>query len=260
MGGRLAKGRILRTTFLISLATCFLAQSAIADEVDDILALKAKNRDRIKSYSAEYVVDTKLPKDRTGTAKTARMRYRLRMERLPKDKAKGLLNPWKTEIDVLEPYAMSLRIEGERIWFKKGDEWAEQEMAAQKWEQFKGMSERYLGADPAEQKQRFDIRLLRRNNSIFGLRTKTLEYTAKGIAHLAMRMQEDVSAEGVPLETRLYDDADKQNVVIRILAHHRQMSVLVIDRSESIVRSPKGEIHTVTTRQGQIIQLQDNNR
>jgi hypothetical protein len=118
---------------------------AHADEVDDILALKAKNRDRIKSYSAEYVVETELPKGKNGATKTSRMRYRMRMERLPKGKAKGLLNPWKTEIDVLEPYALSMKVEGERVWLKKGNDWAEQEMAAQMREQFTGMGERFLG-------------------------------------------------------------------------------------------------------------------
>jgi hypothetical protein len=96
---------------------------ALADEVDDILALKAKNRDRIKTYSAEYVVETELPKG----------------------KAKGLLNPWKTEIDVLEPYALSMKVEGERVWLKKGNDWTEQEMTPQMHEQFTGMGERFLG-------------------------------------------------------------------------------------------------------------------
>jgi hypothetical protein len=256
-GGRLTKGHILRTAFLISLAACFFAQSAVADEVDDILAVKAKNRDRIKSFSAEYVVETKLPKDAKGQMRVSRMRYRMRMERLPKNKAKGLLNPWETEIDVLEPYAMSLRIEGERVWLKKGDDWVEQEMSPQMREQFTGMSERFFGADPAEQRKHFNIKVLRRNSPWFGTQTRTVEYHSKAKVRLFARMQEDLDEEGLSLETRIYDESGQQTVTVKVKRCHQIQGVPVVDEMESVARTPSGEVHSTTTARGHAVELRE---
>ena len=234
-----------RILFLLAvLAVVAWCAPAHADEVDDILALKAKNRDRIKSYSAEYVVETELPKDKAGNAKTAKMRYRMWMERLPKEKAKGLLNPWKTEIDVLEPYALSMKVEGERVWLKKGNDWTEQEMTAQMHEQFTGMGERFLGADPAEQRKHFDIRIVRHNSPFFGPRTHTLEYVAKGIVRVFSRMQEDISEGGLPLATRLYDDTGKQTLSAKVTKHHGQDGIPVVDEMESAVQTAGGSMQT----------------
>ena len=41
------------------LALC--AGAVLADEVDDILALKARNRDRVKRFEAEYLTETTQP-------------------------------------------------------------------------------------------------------------------------------------------------------------------------------------------------------
>ena len=247
MNGRHAKCRIPRMAFLISLAACFLTQSAIADEVDDILVLKAKNRDRIKSYSAEYVVETKLPKDKAGNAKTAKMRYRMRMERLPKGKAKGLLNPWKTEIDVLEPYALSMKVEDERVWLKKGNDWTEQEMTPQMHEQFTGMGERFLGADPAEQRKHFDIRIIRQNNPILGPHTRTVEYVAKGNAFAIPRLQEDVNADGLALAIRVFDRKGGLAARMAVTRHHKVEGIPLIDAMEAVGRSVTGDIVVKTS-------------
>jgi len=103
----------------IALAVLLVSSLLHADEVDDILALKGRNRERIKRFSAEYTVETKGPK----SAKPAVMRYRMKMERMAAKDPKGSLNPFRTEISVLEPYAMNMKVEGERVWMKRNGKW-----------------------------------------------------------------------------------------------------------------------------------------
>jgi hypothetical protein len=86
-----------------------MAGSTLADEVDDILALKAKNANRLRKFSAEFVVKTQQPKS-LKNSKTVTMRYRMKMERLPKDQVKSGHNPWRIETDVIEPLPMKMKV------------------------------------------------------------------------------------------------------------------------------------------------------
>jgi hypothetical protein len=154
--------------------------------------------------------------------------------------------PWKTELEMLEPYAMSMRVEGERVWLKKGNGWAEQEITPHMHEQFTGMSERFLGADPAVQRKQFSIRILRHNKSIFGPRTRTVEFVPRGKARLFARMEEDINDDGLPLETRIYDDSGKQAVCASVKKHHRINGVPVVDAMESVAETPGGRTTNTT--------------
>jgi len=113
-----------RIAFILAGAVMLLfpAVQVHADEVDDILALKSKNRDKIKRFSAEYTVET----TQQSTGKTGRMRYRMKMERMSATEIKGSSNPWRIETEVIEPWDIKYKLEGddfmlfqEGIWKRK---------------------------------------------------------------------------------------------------------------------------------------------
>jgi hypothetical protein len=113
-------------------------------------------------------------------------------------------------------------------------------------QQFSGMSEQSLGADPAVQRQKFNIKLLRHNNPIFGPKTRTLEFIPKGQAKLFARMEEDVDDDGLPLATRLFDDAGTQTVQIKVKQHRKVKNFPVVDLMEADSDTPAGHVHTRT--------------
>jgi hypothetical protein len=233
--------------FFMSLAACFLAQSAVADEVDDILALKAKNANRLQRFSAEFVAKTHQPKS-LKNPETVTMRYRMKMERIPKTELRTSHQPWRIETEVLEPLAMKLKVEGEQAWFQdQNGKWTELTMTPEIREQFMGMAERYKGADPKTQREKFGIKVLRRNNPIFGPRTSTLEFVPKGKAKLYARLEEDVDPSGLALETRIYDDSGKQTVKVRVRKQHKVKGVPVVDEMESEAETPAGVVTSETS-------------
>jgi len=240
--------RLLRMVSVSCLALC--AGAVLADEVDDILALKARNRDRVKRFEAEYLTETTQPST-VKNPKTVRMRYRLKLEKLPEAARKHAHQPWRMEAEVLEPLPMRLKVEGEQAWFlDQHGAWVELELTPEIRDQFFGMSERFLGADPAEQRKHFGIKVLRRNNQIFGPRTRTLEFVPKGKAKMFARMEEDVNSDGLPLETRLYDDSGSETVRVKVKKHHKVHGVPIVDEAESVCRTPAGEVRGATTCSG----------
>ncbi|MEK7767589.1 MAG: hypothetical protein AAB368_15270 [bacterium] len=108
------------------------------------------------------------------------------------------------------------------------------------------MSERFLGADPAEQRKHFDIKILRQNNPIFGPKTRTMEFVPKGQAKLFARMEEDVNSDGLPLATRLFDDGGKQIVAVNVTKHHIASGIPVVDVMESRSETPVGVVMSRT--------------
>jgi hypothetical protein len=231
------------------LMTLILAGAGLArsDEVDDILSLKAKNANRLQRFSAEFVVKTHQPKS-LKNPKTVTMRYRMKMERIPKAELKTAHQPWRIETEVLEPLPMKLKVEGEQAWFQdQHGAWVELPMTPELREQFLGMSERYRGADPKVQRDKFAMKVLRHNSSIFGPRTRTVESIPKGRARLYARMEEDINDDGLPLETRIYDDSGKQTVKVRVRKHHRVKGVPVVDEMESEAETPAGMVTSETS-------------
>ena len=223
-----------------------MAGSACADEVDDILALKAKNANRLRRFSAEYVVKTQQPKS-LKNPKTVTMRYRMKMERIPKVDLKTPHQPWRIETEVLEPLPMKMKVEGEQAWFQdQNGKWVELPMTPELREQFMGMSERYRGADPKVQREKFAMKVLRHNSSIFGPRTRTVESIPKGKARLYARMEEDIDSDGLPLETRIYDDSGKQTVKVKVTKHHKVNGMPVVDEMDSTAETPAGIVTSET--------------
>lgn len=227
----------------LAFVLCILAPFPLhADEVDDILKVKTGNREKVKRFSAEFTVTTHQPKS-VKNPKTLKLRYKMKMEKLPKEAGKDSGNPWKMETEVMEPIPMLMKVEGDQAWFQdQNGKWIPLEMTPELKEQFLGMSERHLGGDPEKQRKEFDIKVVRRNNPIFGPKTKTVEYKPKGKAKMFARMEEDVNGDGLPLETRLYDDSGKQTVKIKVKKHHKVKGVPVVDQMESSAETPAGEV------------------
>ena len=213
-----------------------------ADEVDEILALKERAFGHVQRMSAEYTVESTQPSSMKNP-KTVRMRYKVRMERLPASDIRHAHQPWRIETEVLEPIPMNMKIEGEQAWFKdQRGQWVELPMTPEFREQFLGMSERYMGADPVEKRKHFAIKVTRHNNPIFGPRTRTLEFVPKGKANLFMRMEEDIDNNGLPINTRVFDASNRETVRVSVKRHHKSDGVPVVDEMESVSQTPLGEV------------------
>ncbi len=231
---------------LVGLLLLVTITPAQADEVDDILNLRAKNRDRVKKFSAEFLMETKQPKS-VKNPKTLRMRYRMKLERLPKEAKAPEHNPWLVEAEVLEPLPMKLKIKGDQAWFMdQHGNWVELPMTPELREQFLGMSERMMGTSPENIRRHADIRILRRNNPFFGAGTRTLEVVPRGKAKVFQRMEEDVNDAGLPMVTRIYDEKEKVTVSLSVKKHRVIKGVSVAEEIESLSVTPGGEIVSAT--------------
>ena len=215
----------------------FPAVHVHADEVDDILALKSKNRDKIKRFSAEYTVETKGPKQ----TKPSVMKYRIKVERMDVKEAKGSPIPFRSLIEVTAPYAMNLKVEGDRVWMQKHEKWEEQTLPPQVSEQFSSMSERFLVTDPSQQRKYYDIKVVQHNNSIFGPKTRTISLTPKGKTFLFSRMEEDVDEAGISLASRVFDNSGKKTVSTKVMKHHMIYGFPVADEIQTTSQTPAGE-------------------
>jgi len=237
------------TFLLLTLVPSFVA----ADEVDDVLALKVRNRDRINRFSGEFAVETDQPAG-LKNPKTLRMRYRVKIEKIPPAARKHMHAMWRIESEVLEPIPMKIRVEGEQAWYMdQHGVWVELVMTPEVREQFLGMSERFLGADPAEQRKYFRIRIIRRRSPLFGPRIRTVEYLPQGKARAFARSEEDVDDDGLPVETRLYDDSGAETVRVHVKRHHKVSGVPVVDEMESVSRTPAGEVVSRTVCSGILV-------
>jgi len=190
---------------VLPLLISFIPAHVIADEVDDILALKSKNRDKIKHFSAEYTVET----TQKSTGKTGRMRYRMKMERVSATELKGSKNQWRIETEILEPMPMKIKMEGDSVSFFKDGEWVEQKVSDSMHEQLRKMPEMSLGADSNELRKNYSVKVLRHNNPFFGVKTRTVGYFPIGKANLFDKMEEDLEDDGFVRNTRLYKNKTK---------------------------------------------------
>ena len=225
----------------VTLALLF-SVTARADEVDDLLALKARNRDRVKHFAAEFSVETDQPKT-LPNHKTVRFRYRMTLDRIHPAGMKDVLHPWHMEIEVLEPGKSKIRVEGERVSVQMADgRWQDMPLPDEYKKQFSEMSERALGQDPAAQRRAMDIKVLRHNNPMFGPVTRTVEYRPKGQQKLFASMEEDVDGNALPLATRLYDDAGAETVRMKVTKHRMASGIPVLEAMEMVSRTPAGEI------------------
>jgi hypothetical protein len=122
-------------------------------------------------------------------------------------------------------------------------------------EQFLGMSERYRGADPKVQRDKFAMKVLRHNRPLFGPSTRTVESIPEGKAKLYARLEEDIDSDGLPLETRIYDDSGKQTVKVQVKKHHKVNGVPVVDEMDSEAETPAGTIHAETTATNAVLEV-----
>ncbi len=231
----------------VLLGCLVLAAPCKADEIDDILSVRARNQEKVKKFSAEVSVETQQPKG-LQNPKKLNLRYRMKLEKLPEQARAKSHNPWLMETEVLEPIPMKMKVEGDQAWYMdQHGEWVELVLTPELREQFFGMSERFMGADPAEQRKRFDMKVVRRNKPIFGPRTKTLEFKPKGQARMFERMEEDVNSDGLALATRLYDSAGKKTLEVQVKRHGRYEGVPIAEVMESVSDTAAGEVVSTTT-------------
>jgi hypothetical protein len=234
--------------YLIALLALSFSNPALGDEVDDILALKNRNLGRIQRFSGVFTVDTVQPKGLLKEPKTLRLRYQLHMTKLPPQARKAMHQPWRIEAEVLEPNLMHLLIEGEQAFFMDPHgNWSELPMTPEIREQFLGMGERFMGGTPGQQRQHNRIKVIRRNNRIFGPDTVTLEHVPQGKSKAWHRLEEDVNADGLALETRLFDAHGKQTVKIKVKKRRKIDGVPVVEALESVAETPAGAVVSRTT-------------
>ena len=238
-------------TFLLALSLGgALSSWARADEVDDLLARKAHNRDRVQHLRGEFAVETRQPPI-VRTPKITHMRFKMNLTRLSAQETKGHTHPWLLEADILEPHEMHLKVQGEQAWFldHRGN-WTELPMTETVRERFGSMTERFLGQDPAEQRKQFTIKVLRHNNPVFGPRTVTVEFVPHNVTKVFSRMEEDLDDDGLPLATRIFGASGTEVTHINVLKHHRASGVPVVDEMEGVSQTPAGEVHSRTTCSG----------
>jgi len=60
------------------------------------------------------------------------------------------------------------------------------------------------------------------------------------------RMEEDINDDGLPIETRLFDESGKQTVKVKVKKHHKVSGVLVVDEMESSSETPAGIVASDT--------------
>lgn len=220
---------------------------ACADDLDVVLATKAHNRDRLQRFSAEFEVETQQPAT-VPNPKATHLHFKMNLEKLPPAARAHSHNPWLITTEVTTPLAMKMKVEGDQASFlDHNGNWVAMKLTPELQQQFSGMSEQFMGADPAEQKKHFAIRVMRKNNPIFGPKTTTLEFIPKGQAKLFARMEEDDDEDGLPLATRLFDDKGKQTVAISVTKHHKVKTFPVVDEMVSDSDTPAGKIKTHTT-------------
>ena len=220
-----------------------------ADAVDEVLASKAKGRDKIHRISGEWTVETTQPSvgGKLKNPKTLKMKYRLAMEKLPPAAVKHGHQPWKIEAEIIEPLPMRLKVEGEQVWFlDQYGIWNEMPLTPEIQEQFATMSERFMGADPTSQKKHYAIKILRKNRPWLGPSTTTVEFVPRGKTLLIGRREEDINADGLPLETRIFDEHGKPSVTITVKKLRKIIGIPVVDEMESVSETAAGQVRSRT--------------
>ena len=242
--------RVGTLLFALSLAGA-LASWVRADEVDDVLRLKARGPERIRRFSAEFQVETSQPST-VGSSKTGTFRYRVTREHLLPSQRRNPRAQWRAEIEVLSPTPARLRVEGDRVWFMDPHgQWIEIPFTPEVRDRFLGMGGLDLGSsDPAASRRLFDVKVTRRNNPIFGPRTRTLTYIPKGQAKLFSWMEEDIDDDGMAVATRMFGPDGRQAVELKVKQHHKHNGVSIMEEMEAASETELGHVLSRTTCSG----------
>ncbi len=221
---------------------------ARADEVDDLLAKKARHFAKVKKFSADFLVETRYP-EAPSSAEPTRIRYRSRMTRVHDGATHGKGSPWTTEIELFEPQSSAIRMEGETFSRRNAKgEWEPIQIPAAQRQQIEAMAGQFTGSDPGEQRKHSQIRILRRNNPIFGPKTVTLETVPHGANRLFARLEEDVRPDdGFALATRIFGQDGKPAVTIRVTKHRSLNGISLMEMMEATTESARGPIVTRTS-------------
>lgn len=220
---------------------------ACADEVDDLLALRNRNQARVRHFAAEFLVETRQPKT-VSNPKTVRMRYHLNATKAPALERRGKRQPWRVELEVLEPGKSKMRIEGDTMsYLDQSGNWRKLEVAPEVRAQFADLGDKVLGADAAIQREHFAIRVLRHNRPWFGEPTATLEYVPRESKAPFARREEDVNEDGLPVETRIVDEQGRTSASVKITRHTKLNGVPVMEVMEAVTQTPAGEVVSRTS-------------
>ena len=237
-------------TFLVALSLAgALVSSGRADEIDDILALKAHNRNRLRHFAAEFSVETHQPES-VPNAKTVRMRYRMALDRISPKVGTSPLASWRMEMTILEPAGLSIRVEGERVWTQGPDGgWKEVSLPATTLDILRKTTVGFVGQDPADQRRQLAMRIAGRRRSFWGPNTVTLESVPTSRQRLFERMEEDIGDDGLGLvlATRLYEGAGQVTINTRVTRHRRVNGLSVAEEMEAVTQTPLGNVVSRTT-------------
>lgn len=187
---------------LIALSLSIIPAHGIANEVDDILALKSKNRDIIKSFSAEYSVET----TQKSTGKTGRMRYRIKMDRLSTTSDNDSGNSWRIEKEIYDQNTIKIIIEGDNIHIYRNGKVKMQKIPDNIRSQIRDTPEMSLCADLKELKKNYSVTVIGHNNPLFGVKTKTIKYKFDNISSRLDGFEEDVESDGFVRNTRIFQE------------------------------------------------------
>ncbi len=245
--------KMLSAGFAVILLSAAIAR---ADEVDDLLALKARNRDRVKHFAAEFTVETDQLRSVPG-AKTVHVRYQLNLRRLPPGQVKHPGLPWFAEINILEPGRSSIRIEGDAIEIQgPSGNWQAVALSPDQRRQMTSLVEPFTGMTPSEHRRNFTMTILRRNNPIFGPKTVTLESIPNGRERFFSKMEEDTRADGLVLATRFFNERGQETSRLRVTRSRTVNGIPVMEGMEAVSVTPAGDVVSRTTCTNVLVETQ----
>jgi len=223
-----------------------------ADEVDDVLSARFKNADRVRRFSADYVVET----SRTVSARAKspnQMHYKINLART----SHAGLNQWRVTLEIMEPGNIAIRVEGDRTWIRNSKgEWIERYISSAYQKQLSAAIAPLLGSSLSDHRKNFEMRITKRNNPVFGPRIRTIEYVSRASNSLFGRMEEDVDDTGFALTTRLYGKDGAMHTCTSIKRHHVINGFPVIDEMVSSTETAVGRINTKTTCSNQSVDIE----
>lgn len=233
-------GRLFPLALAFALLPGSLPSAPPPDRANEILDRRAANRDRVEKFSFNVLQGINRPK---GGQKPARVTLRFAM-RLERDHgAPSSASPWRIEVDFLQPVPSSIKLERGRMWsLDRNGKWVEAKAPPPLFEHFARIAESFLGVGVAARREQFAARALRENKPASGPETTTLEFVPRGAAVGFHRMEEDVNADGIPLETRLFDGAGREIATTKVDTHRKIAGVPVVTDARTVKQTPAGQI------------------
>lgn len=237
----LANGAVLLVSCLV-FSTCVLA-----DEVDDVLRLKADNKGRVKRFYGEVVFHTRQPETMKNPKNTG-VRCRIRYDKGSSRASEVRGGATRVDVEVLEPGRSSIRVEGNRVsYMDRNGEWVEVTSPGAYQDLLDKMTGAFAQDDPGARRRKFDIKVVRHNNPIFGPRTVTLRYASKPDAGFFHVMEEDINDDGLVVETRTYNRNGVEIRRTRVKKHRKIKGVPFAEDVETATQTEMGEVLTRTT-------------